>query len=74
MLEETEQVKERRRMARHPPGRFLNWSPRPGQVFTWDTTKFAGPVRGKYFDCYLMVDIHSRFIIGASSNPISEPG
>ena len=25
----------------------------------------AGPVKGKYFDCYMMVDIHSRFIVGA---------
>jgi putative transposase len=34
-------------------------------VFTWDITKLAGPVKGKYFDCYMMVDIHSRFIVGA---------
>ena len=32
---------------------------------TWDITKLAGPVKGKYFDCYMMVDIHSRFIVGA---------
>lgn len=37
----------------------------PGQVYTWDITKLAGPVRGEYFDCYMMVDIHSRFIVGA---------
>lgn len=27
--------------------------------------KARGPVRGKYFDCYMMVDIHSRLIVGA---------
>ena len=32
---------------------------------SWDITKLAGPVKGKYFDCYMMVDIHSRFIVGA---------
>ena len=32
---------------------------------TWDITKLAGPVKGKYFGCYMMVDIHSRFIVGA---------
>ncbi|GAB2514646.1 hypothetical protein GCM10027031_21820 [Corynebacterium atrinae] len=37
----------------------------PGQVLSWDITKLAGPVKGKYFDCYLMIDIYSRFIAGA---------
>lgn len=31
-------------------------------------TKLSGPVKGKYFDCYMMVDIHSRFIVGAHVN------
>ncbi len=34
-------------------------------MYSWDITKLAGPVKGKYFDCYLMIDIHSRFIVGA---------
>ena len=34
-------------------------------MFTWDITQLAGPVEGKYFDCYMMVDIHSGFIVGA---------
>lgn len=25
----------------------------------------ANPVKGTYFDCYLTVEIHSRFIVGA---------
>jgi len=28
-------------------------------------TKLKGPVRGKYFDCYVMIDIYSRMIVGA---------
>ncbi len=66
VLEENKQVKERRRLAKHPPRKVPELvATAPGQVFTWDITKLAGPVRGKYFDCYMMVDIHSRFIVGA---------
>lgn len=64
--EENKQVKERRRLAKHPPRAVPELvATGPGQVFTWDITMLAGPVRGKYFDCYMMVDIHSRFILGA---------
>jgi putative transposase len=66
VLEENKQVKERRRLAKHPPRAAPELvATAPGQVYTWDITKLAGPVRGKYFDCYMMVDIHSRFIVGA---------
>jgi putative transposase len=66
VLEENKQVKERRRLAKHPPRAVPELvATAPGQVYTWDITKLAGPVKGKYFDCYMMVDIHSRFIVGA---------
>jgi putative transposase len=66
VLEENRQVKERRRLARHPARAIPELvATAPGQVYTWDITKLAGPVKGKYFDCYLMIDIHSRFIVGA---------
>jgi hypothetical protein len=32
---------------------------------SWDMTKLAGPVKGKYFDAYVMIDIYSRHIVGA---------
>ena len=38
--------------------------PAPGQVFSWDITKLAGPVKGQYFDAYVMIDIYSRMIVG----------
>ena len=48
------------------PGRSRSWSPPdPRQVYTWDITKLAGPVKGHYFDCYVMIDIYSRYIVGA---------
>ncbi|MEW1980208.1 IS3 family transposase [Citricoccus sp. NPDC079358] len=66
VLAENEQVVERRRLAAHPPRAIPELvATAPGQVLSWDITKLAGPVKGKYFDCYLMVDIHSRFIVGA---------
>jgi transposase InsO family protein len=37
----------------------------PGEVFTWDITKLRGPVKGSYFDAYVMIDIYSRYIVGA---------
>lgn len=36
----------------------------PGE-FSWDITKLAGPIKGKYFDCYVMIEILSRYMVGA---------
>jgi len=66
VLAENSQVKERRRQARHPPRAVPELvATGPGQVYSWDITKLAGPVKGKYFDCYVMIDIYSRYIVGA---------
>ncbi|WP_206750459.1 DDE-type integrase/transposase/recombinase, partial [Cryobacterium sinapicolor] len=59
-------VKERRRLARHPARAIPELvATGPGQVYSWDITKLAGPVKGRYFDCYVMIDIYSRYIVGA---------
>lgn len=66
ILTENAQVKERRGQARHPPRAIPELTATgPGQVYSWDITKLAGPVRGKYFDAYVMIDIYSRYIVGA---------
>ena len=66
VLNENKQVKDRRRLARHPARVIPELTATgPGQVFSWDITKLAGPIKGKYFDCYVMIDIFSRFIVGA---------
>lgn len=66
VLEENRQIKERRRQARHPPRAIPELvASGPGQVFSWDITKLAGPIKGKYYDCYVMIDIYSRYIVGA---------
>jgi putative transposase len=60
------QVKDRRRLARHPARvRPELVATGPGQVFSWDITKLRGPNKGVYFDAYVMIDIYSRYIVGA---------
>ena len=66
VLNENKQVAERRRQARHKPRAIPELTADgPGQVYSWDITKLAGPVKGKYFDAYVMIDIYSRYIVGA---------
>jgi putative transposase len=66
VLSEHAQVKERRRLARHPArARPELIATGPGQVFTWDITKLRGPTKGAYYDAYVMIDIYSRYIVGA---------
>ena len=66
VLAENKLIKERRRLARHPSRAVPELTATgPGQVYTWDITKLAGPIKGKYFDAYVMIDIYSRYIVGA---------
>ena len=65
ILNENKQVKDLRRQARHSARAIPELvATGPGQVFSWDVTKLAGPVKGKYFDAYVMIDIYSRYIVG----------
>jgi transposase InsO family protein len=65
ILREHRQVRERRRLARHPARKRPELvAAAPRQVFSWDITKLAGPVKGSYFDAYVMIDIYSRYIVG----------
>jgi putative transposase len=66
ILTENKQVKERRRLARHPARAIPELAATgPGQCFSWDITKLPGPIKGTWFDCYVMIDIFSRYIVGA---------
>lgn len=61
VLREAGPVRERRAVARHPPRvRPELLACAPDQVWSWDITKLRGPVRGAYFDAYVMLDIFSR--------------
>jgi len=78
VLRENALVKERRRQARHPArARPELTATGPGQVYTWDITKLRGPAKGCYWDAYVMIDIYSRYIVGAhvhahESGPLAE--
>ena len=62
------QVKERRRLARHPARAIPELlATGPGQVYSWDITKLAGPVKGTYFDAYVMIDIYSCLLYTSPS-------
>jgi hypothetical protein len=66
ILAEHSQVKERRRLARHPARVVPEMvATGPGQVYSWGITKLDGPAKGVYYDAYVMIDIYSRYIVGA---------
>lgn len=53
LLHREKQVAERRRQARHPARQVPELvAYLPGEVFTWDITKLAGPAKGTYFEAY----------------------
>ncbi len=61
VLAENQQVRERRRLASHPPRKVPELiATAPGHVLIWDITKLVGPVRGVFYDAYVMIDIFSR--------------
>ncbi|WP_413644503.1 IS3 family transposase [Micromonospora sp. RTP1Z1] len=78
ILREHRQVRERRRLARHPTrSRPELVAHGPRQVYSWDITKLAGPAKGVYYDAYVMIDIWSRYIVGVrvharESGPLAE--
>lgn len=36
----------------------------PNQVWSWDITKFQGPVKWTYYYLYVIIDIFSRYVVG----------
>lgn len=64
LLREHGEVRERRRQATHPARVRPELVARgPNEVMSWDITKLKGPVRGVYFDLYVMLDIYSRYVV-----------
>jgi putative transposase len=58
-------VRERRAQATHPPrARPELVATGPNQVWSWDITKLKGPSKGVYYDCYVIIDIFSRYVVG----------
>jgi len=64
LLRERGQSGERRRQASHPARvRPELVARRPNVVWSWDITKLKGPKRGEYYDCYVVLDIFSRYVV-----------
>ncbi|RJO74940.1 transposase [Nocardia panacis] len=58
------EVRERRRRATHPARTKPELvATGPNQVWSWDATKLAGPVKGVYYTLLVMLDIFSRKVI-----------
>jgi putative transposase len=59
------EVRERRAQAAHPArARPELMADRPNMCWTWDITKLRGPAKGVWFDCYVIIDIFSRYVVG----------
>lgn len=65
LLRVNDEVRERRRVARHPEYRKPELvATAPRQVLSWDITKLRGPHKGEWFALLVMLDIFSRFVVG----------
>jgi putative transposase len=65
LLHESGESRERRRQATHPSKakpELVAHTPR--QIYSWDITKLRGPMRGVWYDLYVMLDIFSRYVVG----------
>jgi len=64
ILRENSLAGERRGQATHPARKKPELlATKPGQIWSWDITKLRSPVRGVYYDLYVVIDIYSRYIV-----------
>ena len=65
VLRASGEVRERRAQATHPArARPELMADRPNMCWSWDITKLRGPDKGVWFDCYVIIDIFSRYVVG----------
>lgn len=65
VLEDNDEVRERRAQLRHPQYRKPELvATKPNQVWTWDITKLRGPATWTYYYLYVIIDIYSRKVVG----------
>ena len=64
VLRANDEVRERRAQAKHPTrARPELMADRPNMCWSWDITKLRGPEPGVWFDCYVAIDIFSRYVV-----------
>jgi putative transposase len=65
ILAANNEVKERRRLRRHPkytkPELLATG---PNQLWSWDLTRLRGPNKLEYYHLYVMLDVYSRYVVG----------
>ncbi|MGI8607796.1 MAG: IS3 family transposase, partial [Candidatus Dormibacteria bacterium] len=65
ILADSHEVRERRNQLRHPAyAKPELLASEPNRVWTWDITKLRGPVKGTWFNLYVILDIFSRVAVG----------
>jgi putative transposase len=65
VLRAGDEVRERRAQATHPPrARPELMADKANMCWSWDITKLRGPDKGVWFDCYVAIDIFSRYVVG----------
>jgi putative transposase len=65
ILHEHDEVRERRKQARHQKYAAPELiATAPNQVYSWDITKLKGPEKWTYYYLYVIIDIHSRYVVG----------
>jgi putative transposase len=65
ILDENEQVRERRNQLRHP--NYVKpelLATQPNQLWSWDITKLLGPTKWTYYYLYDILDVFSRYVVG----------
>jgi putative transposase len=65
ILEKEGELKERRKQVSRP--RYTKpeiLAKAPNEAWSWDITKFKGPVKWTYFYLYVILDIYSRYVVG----------
>jgi putative transposase len=64
ILDEAQEVKERRNQCRRPIYKKPELvATRPNQVWTWDLTKLRGPAKWTYYYLYVVLDLFSRLVV-----------
>jgi len=73
ILRELGENRDRRRQRTHPAKKKPHLVARaPLEVWSWDITKLPGAQRGLFFDCYAIIDIFSRHVVGWTVEPTED--
>lgn len=65
LLHRAGEVKERRKQVQRVHyARPELLASHPNELWSWDITKLRGPVKGCYYQLYVILDVYSRYVVG----------